>query len=93
MSPFTYESTNSMNRFLNTHNIKKIDRKLKYVSHEHINISDTESFHKCFPNERSGYRKSAFLIKQLESAWKKENIVYVSGYGMTRNSFKYPSNL
>lgn len=98
LSPFTYESTNSMNRFLNTHNIKKIDRKLKYVSHEHINISDAESFHKCFPNERSGYRKSSSIsykaARIIECLKEEKNIVYVSGYGMAYEiASKYPSNL
>ena len=44
LSPFTYELTDSMERYLMRHGIKKIDRKIEYVNKEIYQIADSESF-------------------------------------------------
>ena len=61
LSPFTYELTDSMERYLMRHGIKKIDRKIEYVNKEIYQIADTESFKNYFKIRVVGYTKSGLL--------------------------------
>ncbi|MFG6372864.1 MAG: DEAD/DEAH box helicase [Oscillospiraceae bacterium] len=84
LSPFTYELTDSMGRYLARHGIRKIDRKIEYVNKEIYPIVDAESFKKHFKIRVVGYTKTAsipdktnVLLRVLQDD---KNIVYVSQY-------------
>lgn len=64
LSPFTYELTDSMGRYLTRHGIKKIDRKIEYVNKEIYRIVDTESFKNHFKIRVIGYTKSASISQK-----------------------------
>ena len=84
LSPFTYELTDSMGRYLTRHGIKKIDRKIEYVNKEIYRIVDTESFKNHFKIRVIGYTKSASISQKtnilLRVLQDDKNIVYVSQY-------------
>lgn len=83
LSPFTYELTDSMKRFLEKYHIEKIDRKIEYVSHRILLIDNKSAFKKCFPNSSVIYetqnipKKVSSIIRELHN---EKNIVYVKGY-------------
>lgn len=83
LSPFTYELTDSMKRFLDKYRIVKIDRKIEYVSHKILLIDTKNDFKKCFPNSIVRYetqnipKKTSSIIQELLN---EKNIVYVRGY-------------
>lgn len=84
LSPFTYELTNTMQRFLSRHSIKKIDRTIEYVNKRIYKIDDGDSFREHFKIKVTGYGKSAsnankinLLLRVLQE---QKNIVYVSQY-------------
>ena len=83
LSPFTYSLTKSMDRFLRKYEIKKIDRKIEYVSRDIIKISSSQEFKKYFGNIK-GYTQNLSKSKKvnyiLEKLKKEKNIVYVSNY-------------
>lgn len=83
LSPFTYELTESMHKFLTKYDIKKIDRKIEYVGREIINISNSDDFQKIF-GKAKGYTKNLSKAKKtkyiLDKLSKQKNIVYVSNY-------------
>lgn len=80
LSPYTYESGDSMQRFFNKYNIKKIDRTDNYVKKDIIDVSDSTGFKKNINPEITGYRKdmggvlkAGFIIKELHDP----TIIYV----------------
>ena len=83
LSPFTYTLSSSMELFLKKYNIKKIDRKLEYVSRKIYKIVDAKDFTDVFgKNEKyiknlSKAKKTKYILEKLE---KQKNIVYVSNY-------------
>lgn len=84
LSPFTYELTDTMQRFLSRHSIKKIDRTIEYVNKEIYKIDDAASFREHFKIRVVGYSKSAsradktnLILRVLQD---QKNIVYVSQY-------------
>jgi len=83
LSPFTYELTDSMNRFLKRYNIVKIDRKIEYVSHQILQFDKVADFKKYFPDSKSKYnnqnipKKASSILQELIN---EKNIVYVRGY-------------
>lgn len=84
LSPFTYLLTDSMQRFLTRHSIKKIDRKIEYVNKEVYCINDTVSFRNHFKIKVVGYTKSAGISEKVNILLRvlqdQKNIVYVSQY-------------
>lgn len=84
LSPFTYELTDSMERYLTRHGIKKIDRKTEYVNKKIYQIVDAESFKNYFKIKVVGYKKSASISNKtnilLRVLQDDKNIVYVSQY-------------
>lgn len=83
LSPFTYTLSISMERFLKKFDIKKIDRKLEYVSRRIIKIVSATDFENIF-GKTKGYTKSLSKAKKtkyiLERLKDKKNIVYVANY-------------
>lgn len=83
LSPFTYTLTKSMERFLNKYQIKKIDRRIEYVSHARIKIETQNDFKENFPKSTNRYntqnisKRTASIILELRN---EKNIVYVKGY-------------
>lgn len=84
LSPFTYEETNSMNRYLDKYNIKRINRKYEYVKREVINVTLSTQIKKELDNKITGYRKDLskpdkvnIVLSHLKD---KKNIVYVANY-------------
>ncbi len=79
LSPFTYISDDSMNRFFDKYNVKKINRKDKYVSKKLYKIADSSDFKTInstatgFLKTMSGVDKSLFIVKELLDS----TIVYV----------------
>lgn len=84
LSPFTYYLTESMQRFLNRHSIKKIDRKIEYVNKEIYCIDDASSFRDHFKIRVIGYTRTASISDKvnllLRVLQEQKNIVYVSQY-------------
>ena len=84
LSPFTYTLTESMNKYLTKHNIKKIDRKIEYVKREIYKIDDPKSFCNCFRQKIIGYAMNASIAQKtnllLRVLQEEKNIVYVSQY-------------
>lgn len=84
LSPFTYELSDSMKRFLEKYNISKIDRKIEYVSHDVHVVNYSKEFKTLFPSAIQKYKendrisiKTSNLIQNLLY---EKNIVYVRGY-------------
>ncbi len=84
LSPFTYELTDSMSKYLSRYGIKKIDRKIEYVNKKIYKIDDAKSFKNHFKTSVVGYTKTAsipnktnILLRVLQD---EKNIVYVSQY-------------
>lgn len=85
LSPFTYSLTDSMQRFLDKYDIKKINRRLEYVKREIVMLNNAKTVKRYFnDNKIRGYtknttltEKSKFLLKKLKN---EKNIVYVSNY-------------
>lgn len=88
LSPFTYELSPSMKRFLDKYNIKKIDRKIEYTTHERLLIHNKTAFKTHFRDSIVKYdisnisTKTSALLQELMS---EKNIVYVRGY---RDAYK-----
>lgn len=84
LSPFTYKLTDSMQRFLERFNIKKIDRKIEYVSREILCVDLADQFKSLFPMATQRYRtddKISLKVSNLVLNLKDEkNIIYVRGY-------------
>ena len=84
LSPFTYYLTESMQRFLSRHSIKKIDRKIEYVHKEIYCIEDSASFKNHFKIRVVGYTKTASISEKVNLLLRvlqdQKNIVYVSQY-------------
>lgn len=83
LSPFTYDLTDSMSRFLDKYHVEKIDRKIEYVSHKILLIENKGDFEKCFPNSLIRFetqnipKKTSSIMQELRN---EKNIVYVRGY-------------
>lgn len=80
LSPFTYITDDSMDRFLNKYDIRKIDRKENYVQKNLIKVDDSRDYKYIINKNVNGYRKdlsgvkkASFLMKDLEQ----NTIVYV----------------
>lgn len=84
LSPFTYYLTDSMQRFLVRHSIKKIDRKIEYVNKEVYCIDGAASFRDHFKIRVVGYTRTASISDKvnllLRVLQEQKNIVYVSQY-------------
>lgn len=84
LSPFTYELSDSMNRFFTKHEIKKIDRKIEYVSHKLILIDDSKKFKNAFPDSNINYKKddniSIKASKIIQNLNYEKNLIYVKAY-------------
>lgn len=84
LSPFTYELSDSMDRFFKKHEIKKIDRKIEYVTHELILIDHPKKFKHVFPNSSINYKKddriSIKVSKIIQNLDHEKNLIYVKGY-------------
>lgn len=84
LSPFTYYLTDSMQRFLSRHCIKKIDRTIEYVNKEIYCIDDSASFTSHFKINVKGYTKSASISDKVNLLLRilqdDKNIVYVPQY-------------
>jgi Superfamily II helicase len=82
LSPFTYSLTDSMERFLKKHDIKKIDRRLEYVNREIISLKNAETIKEYFDKNVKGYsstiiNKSKVLLDEIRC---EKNIAYVANY-------------
>ena len=85
LSPFTYNETESMTKFLKKYNINKINRTLEYVDRDVISLDSANDFKNYFKTDRSVlYNKSmsqsskvSKILRQLEN---EKNIVYISNY-------------
>ena len=80
LSPYTYISDDSMSRFFDKYDIKKIDRKEKYVNKEYIKIEDSVDFKSNIRKDIKGYQKglggidkATFIVPELKNS----TIVYV----------------
>lgn len=84
LSPFTYAETESMKKYLDKYNIKRINRKFEYVKREVINVTSSEQVKKEIDNQIKGYRKDLPKSEKvniiLSNLKDKKNIVYVSNY-------------
>ena len=84
LSPFTYILTDSMNRYLTHHSIRKIDRKIEYVNKQIHLIEDNASFKEHFKIKVVGYAKNASIANKvnllLRVLQEQKNIVYVPQY-------------
>lgn len=84
LSPFTYEETESMKRYLDKYNIKRINRKYEYVKRDIIDVSSTSQFKLKVSNDTQGYLKRLPIPEKvniiLSNLKDKKNIVYVSDY-------------
>lgn len=82
LSPFTYTLTDSMKRFLDRYDIKKIDRRLEYVKREIICLNNSCDIKKYFHKNIIGYsstsiKKSITLLNEIKND---KNIIYVANY-------------
>ena len=89
LSPFTYELSDSMKRFLTKYNIKKINREFEYVKRKIIKVSNSFEFKDVFDVKIKGYTKDLPISKKvkliLNQLKEEKNIVYV---GKVSNSYK-----
>lgn len=84
LSPFTYLLTESMNNFLEKHDIKKLDRKIEYVKRELYKIERSSDFKNHFKINVVGYAKNASMSQKVNLLLRvlqdEKNIVYVPQY-------------
>lgn len=84
LSPFTYEETESMKKYLDKYNIKRINRKFEYVKRDIIDVSSTSQFKLKINVDTQGYLKRLPIPEKvniiLSNLKNKKNIVYVSDY-------------
>lgn len=84
LSPFTYEETESMKKYLDKYNIKRINRKFEYVKRDIIDVSSTSQFKLKINIDTQGYLKRLPIPEKvniiLSNLKNKKNIVYVSDY-------------
>ena len=80
LSPYTYITDDSMDRFLNKYNIKKINRDETYVNKNLFCVSDNDEYKNVMNGKKKGFHKStsgvdkaSFIIDEL----KDNTIVYV----------------
>lgn len=80
LSPYTYESGDSMQRFFEKYSIKKIDRIDNYVKKDVIDVSDSIGFRKNIKPGVTGYRKNMsgvlkanYIVRELNEP----TIIYV----------------
>lgn len=80
LSPYTYESGDSMQRFFEKYSIKKIDRIDNYVKKDVIDVSDSIGFRKNIKPGATGYRKNMggvlkanYIVRELNEP----TIIYV----------------
>lgn len=80
LSPYTYITDDSMDRFFNKYNIKKINRTENYVNKELLRIESSADFKKYlnenivgFKKDFSGVKKASYIINELDA----NTIIYV----------------
>lgn len=83
LSPFTYELTESMERFLKKYKINKIDRKIEYVSHNILKANNTKNINTIFSDftkqeeVTNVWEKTSKILEKLVN---EKNIVYVGNF-------------
>ncbi|MBQ2835788.1 MAG: DEAD/DEAH box helicase [Clostridia bacterium] len=84
LSPFTYKKEISMQEYMNKYNIKELNRIIKYVKHEYIQVSTVTQFRKAFSkyqiaanNYTNISNKTTNILKCL---YENSNVIYVSEY-------------
>lgn len=86
LSPFTYEETDSMKRYLDKYKIKRINRQIEYVSRRIIDVTTANKFKENFGSKtiHSSYnnRKEYKVCSLLSALENEKNIVYVSAFNM-----------
>lgn len=90
LSPFTYNETESMTKFLKKYNIDKINRTLEYVDRDVISLDSSSDFKNYFnTNNTIAYNKSMTLpvkvSKILQQLKNEKNIVYIANYSKGYN--------
>lgn len=84
LSPFTYLLTESMNKYLTKHSIKKLDRKIEYVKRELYKIECSSDFRDHFKIKVVGYGKQVSISQKVNLLLRvlqdEKNIVYVPQY-------------
>jgi hypothetical protein len=82
LSPYTYNLKDSMIKFLEKYDIKRINRKIDYVTHKIIKMENSEDFQSYFCER--GYQKKFSISKQVSRIISvlnnEETIVDVSSY-------------
>ena len=80
LSPYTYITDDSMDRFFSKYNIKKINRTENYVNKELIKVDDCNDFKNVFKSSQKGFlktisgvNKASYIARELD----KSTIVYV----------------
>lgn len=80
LSPYTYITDDSMDRFFSKYNIKKINRTENYVNKELIKVDDNDDFKNVFKSSKKGFLKSfsgvqkaTYIVGELD----KSTIVYI----------------
>lgn len=82
LSPYTYQLKESMIKFLEKYNIKRINRKMDYVTHKIIKMENSEDFRNYFSegNYQKGYAISNKVSRIVSCLQGEKSIVYVSNY-------------
>lgn len=84
LSPFTYEETESMKKYLDKFQIKRINRKFEYVKRDVINVTSSSQVKKEINSKIKGYGVDSSKADKvniiLSNLAFKKNIVYVSNY-------------
>lgn len=84
LSPFTYEETESMKKYLDKFQIKRINRKFEYVKRDVINVTSSSQVKKEINGKIKGYSVDSSKADKvniiLSNLAYKKNIVYVSNY-------------
>lgn len=80
LSPFTYDTDDSMKRFFEKYDIKKTDRKEVYVNKNLYNVDSSAEYKLITGSKKSGYLKGMGAVKKagmLSKELKDSTIVYV----------------
>lgn len=84
LSPYTYQKDESMNLYMKKFGVKEINRNIKYVKHNYIDISNVTKFKKIFGDKNireSDYNnianKTYSILNKIKNS---NNVIYVSDY-------------
>lgn len=84
LSPYTYQKDESMNLYMQKFGIKEINRNIKYVKHNYIDISNVTKYKNYFndrtireKNYNNVANKAYSILKKIKDS---NNVIYVSDY-------------